>query len=88
MLKWYLIICAAMLAIMYLVIIGYVVEFKKRHPNAKFQRNSRIKTLADFVKTAVAFLIPVFNVILFFTIVFVIDEEKVYDIIKEKCESY
>lgn len=88
MLKWYLIICAAMLAIMYLIIAGYVAEFKRRYPLAKFQRCSHIKSLADFVKTAIAFLIPVFNVILFFTVVFGFDEEKMFAIIKSKCETY
>lgn len=88
MLKWYLIICAAMLVIMYLTIAGYVVEFKRRYPLAKFQKCSHIKSLADFIKTVIAFLIPVFNVILFFTIVFGTSEEKMYDIIKSKCETY
>lgn len=88
MLKWYLIICAAMLAIVYLIIAGYVVEFKKRYPYAIFRKSSRIKTLADFIKTVIAFLIPIFNVLLFLAIVFGISEEKMYDLIKEKCIGY
>jgi hypothetical protein len=86
--KIYLIVCAVMLALVYLKILADIVEFKRAYPLAVFRKNSRIKTLVDFIKVAIAFMIPLFNVVLFFVIMFCFKDEEMTRLIKEKCETY
>ena len=85
-LKWYLIVCAAMMLISYLRIWGAIIDFRKQHPNAIFKRVCFVTAVFNFIKFIIYFIIPVFNLIAFIGI-FITSDEKIEDMIISKCEQ-
>lgn len=84
-LKWYLIVCAAMMLILYLRVWGVLVNFRKRHPNAIFKKSGLVTRLFNIINSAIYFIIPVVNLITFIGI-FVTSDEKIENVIIAKCE--
>ena len=85
-LKWYLIVCAAMMLISYLRVWGVMVNFFKRHPNAIFKKSGLITKLFNIINSAIYFIIPVVNLITFIGII-VTSDEKIENVIISKCEQ-
>lgn len=85
-LKWYLIVCAAMMLISYLKIWGVIINFRKRNPNAISKKLNLITRLFNIIECSIYFITPVVNLITFIGI-FTISNEKIEDMIVSKCEQ-
>lgn len=86
MLKFYFIVCAFMLAVVYIKIWGDVLAFKKAHPNAKFIKQNFAQAFVNIVRLILYFACPLLNLFLFIGIVFVISDDRINEIIASKCE--
>ena len=76
-----------MLLIVYLRVWGSMIDFKKKYPDAVFNKNSKITTIYNIIKVHICFIIPILNVIIFLGALLISDEE-MEDLIKKKCENY
>lgn len=86
MLKFYFIVCAFMLVVVYIKIWGDVLAFKKAHPNAKFIKQNFAQAFVNIVRLILYFTCPLLNLFLFIGIVFVISDDRINEIIASKCE--
>lgn len=86
MLKFYFIVCAFMLVVVYIKIWGDVLAFKKAHPNAKFIKQNFAQAFVNIVRLILYFACPLLNLFLFIGIVFVISDDRINEIIASKCE--
>ena len=86
MLKFYFIVCAFMLVVVYIKIWGDVLAFKKAHPNAKFIKQNFAQAFVNIVRLILYFACPLLNLFLFIGIVFVISDDRINKIIASKCE--
>ena len=85
-LKWYLIACAVALCIAYIRVWGAINDFRRRHPKAVFKRYGFLTTVFNFIKCCIFFVVPLINVITFIGFL-VISDERIEEVIIQKCES-
>ncbi len=86
--KIYFIVCAVMLILVYIRIMGELIAFRKAHPNAVFKKSNFFKFIADLAKLLIVFSIPLFNLLVFYGVMFRVTDEEIEQVIKDKCEVY
>lgn len=85
-LKCYLIACAVALGIAFIRVWGAVNDFRKRHPKAIFKKYDFLTTVFNLIKCCIFFVVPLVNVITFIGFL-VISDERIEEVIIQKCES-
>lgn len=83
----YVYVCLLLTFMMYFKIYAECVEFKKRHPDAKFKKVGWQKTVCNFLKVIIMMLVPFLNVGLFWMIFCYYETHDYEHIIWQSCES-
>lgn len=86
--KTYLIVCVIMAFISFLQVIAKMQDFKQRYPFVRWKKKTFTQSLVSWIHTIFYFICPIFNVILFIAINFVISDETWDKAIKQCAESF